>query len=270
MLWLNKHGLLLPGWMAARTQILQRIEHAGRSCELCGTCPVCAILLCATVTATAPARRGCKGCSAGLTLGTALLCTSQCFAGSCCAGKEGACGADPTAQGCGQTPHCQCWLWRAPAHHTTAPALHGESQPGRACGSAGGQGLCPGVSSPRAPQSSSQICPSVRSWTKIGDSGRSPAPSSHFKHFVTAKSVCSQIPPLKNNCTLSTLSAENRQNTESRDWHKDTGPVLLHRPLPRAAGTPSKPWSDFTIKKDPSLPGETSCKGSCFLILPVS
>lgn len=109
----------------------------------------------------------------------------------------------------------QCCLWPGPAQHTQLALSMGKaSEEGAVAGRAGQQGPCPGISSLRAPQWGSQTCSSVRDWTEIGDSGQSPPPSLHFNHFVTAKSVCSQIPPLRNSSAqVSTLSAEERQYT---------------------------------------------------------
>lgn len=112
----------------------------------------------------------------GSALATALLCTSQGFAGSVCGGEEGAWGANPTAipeeaQCCGQRPHSAS----AGCGEVLPRALQLVLSVGRAreeravAGHAGGQGPCPGISSPRAPQLSSQICSSVRAWTKRGD-----------------------------------------------------------------------------------------------------
>lgn len=107
----------------------------------------------------------------------ALLCTSQRFAGSICGGEEGAWGANPAAI----PEEAQCCArdltaGSAGCDKVLPMALQLElsmgiaSEEGAVAGRAGGQGSCPGICSPRAPQLSSQICSSVRACTKIGDS----------------------------------------------------------------------------------------------------
>lgn len=150
--------LSLNGWLpelrSLRT-LFQRIVHASRVCQLCGTCSVHSTLL----RATATARRGWKDgdcwCrSSGLNTGNSTAPHSGLLAAFVgmkkvpgepipqpCQRKPSAVARDLTAAsaGCGKV---------LPTALQLVLSMGKASEEGAVAGHAGGQGPCPGISSP--------------------------------------------------------------------------------------------------------------------------